>query len=169
MKFFIILFINLTLLYSASAEPLIVAMDSGLREKVFDLETWKAGKSNADVVKSILEKHGYESIAITVRHYDKPNVLSIDPDLVVIHASAFHNPLDNNYAYYKLLSFLNHMLPSDANILIYSRGYLPSKSNFLGDIFRSNPYLRGRVRAIVISTFKGSNKLLLKNVERMID
>jgi len=100
-----------------------VLIDSTLPKLVYDDQSQTQGRTNADDITDAIDDLRIQITKETtsLAWYREEQVLKLDPDLIVIHLSAFYdqtNPRDSDR---KLDGFLRYMANSRAKFIIYSR------------------------------------------------
>ena len=138
-------------------DRVIVLMDSTLPDLVFDPDTRSKRGTNADDINEIIDdlpncKIFKETTSLAWNRDQQ--VFQNDPDLIVIHLSAFYektNPEDSDN---RLKRFLYFMADSRASFLFYTRSFTLSNSaartNWVNNIESQIPALKGRMRLIFI-------------------
>jgi hypothetical protein len=104
--------------------PLVVMMDSPYPRRVYDDETAKSNGTNADVISDILLdlpiRRQKEAIG-PAWHRDE-EIRLFEPDLVIVHFSAFCQSDPCPTAYERMRQFIDYFADADTEFLIYSRG-----------------------------------------------
>ena len=106
----------------STTQPLVVVMDSHNRSTIYDDETAAAGGTNADVVSDILLDLPIkrQKEAVSPDWHRDEEILGFDPDLIVIHWSAFREEgVFGPRVRLKLL--IEYFANSETQFLIYSR------------------------------------------------
>lgn len=106
----------------------VVMMDSPKQDVVYSTERWESGGTNADDITEILDDPDVHPPVSTRKEttsltWDRTGeLIGQDPDLIIIHASAFYDETNLGDTDDRLASFLNYVAPQvGSNFLIYSR------------------------------------------------
>ena len=152
---------------------LVVLMDSTLPEVVYDPDTMESGGTNADDISDVLDDLPIKIIKETTSlKWDRDEqVRQLDPDLIVIHLSAFYGQTTPGDREDKLELFLDFMAESRTKFILYSR---VSLDNAISALMLRIPRLQGRVSQMQVpgggaATFRDKTtarelKLLVKKV-----
>jgi hypothetical protein len=146
-------FASLASAQTKSIRKLVVTMDSPL--KTYDPEN--VGKrTNMDEILSILQPLEKQisafKISTSLNWKGEPELRAKNPDLIIIHWSAFaappgQRPVEEDL---KFISFLNYMADSKARFLIYTReGYVNEEAGHSALVRaweRQVPRLKGRLQ-----------------------
>ncbi|NJD10241.1 MAG: hypothetical protein FIB01_07285 [Gemmatimonadetes bacterium] len=149
-------------------QPLVIMMDSPNPERVYDEETLQNNGTNADLLSDILLdlpiRRQKETIG-RIWHRDM-EIRRFDPDLVLIHLSAFcARDCDYPAAFTRLGQLLSYFGDGDTDFLIYSRGgeirCVPNCEALLrtfvdslfADAYAAAPTLRARVHVFAIRDY----------------
>jgi hypothetical protein len=103
--------------------PQVLVMDSPLRDVVYDSVAFTKGQTNASIITEILKDLRVASAkeATDLEWRREAEVRRMDPDLIIIHASAFYSSTNGSDNAAKLVSFLESMRDTDTRFLVYSR------------------------------------------------
>lgn len=130
--------------------PVVVMMDSPHRSRVYDEDAVQASGTNADLINDMLRDLPIQRVKETAGpfwHRDE-EIKQIDPDLVLIHLSAFCNE-QCEPGRVRLRNFIEYLAESDATFLIYSRmppdTFAAAFREMLGPLPEKYPDLRGRL------------------------
>ena len=134
----------------ATAEPLVLMMDSHHPLRVYDEETIASGGTNADVVSDILLdlpiRRQRESISLNWNRDEE--ILQFDPDLIVIHYSGFRQE-DGAGPRVRLKLLISYFVESDTRFLVYSRQEEEEleqrMEDLLADLEAEHPGLMSRI------------------------
>jgi len=138
-----------------SARPIVVLMDSTLPDVVYDSNTRAQGGTNADDITDVLSDLPVtiikETTSLLWRRDEQ--VLRVNPDLVVLHFSAFYSTTTSDDSDKRLEDFLQYMSGVKTRFLIYSR-MSPEQNNWLRRwlkrIESRIPGLRNRIQVLPI-------------------
>jgi len=144
---------------SSSSLSKVVIMDSPLRDVVYDINSWKLGSTNADEITEILDDiEGLSLVKETTSLLwnREDQVISQNPDLIIIHASCFYDQTNIEDGDRKFFSFLEYLKNTKIKLLIYSRGF-HHRDIWLSNLIQAIPELKGKVRTLEVpkgTTFK---------------
>jgi hypothetical protein len=135
-------------------KKVVVTMDSPLL--VYDTENNGTGRTNTDEIVNALKDVGGLSlyqVSTNLEWNREEEVRSKNPDLIVLHLSAFagetgaHNPVHAGQR--KLLSFFNYMADTPCQFLVYTRDIfleeVEDQQAWVQQIERRTPGLKGRI------------------------
>ena len=133
--------------------PLVMMMDSPAPERVYDVETAEFNGTNADVISDILLDLPIQrqKEAIGAGWHRDEDIRRFEPDLVIIHLSAFCPKAPCEEFLGRFRQFVEAFGESDTEFLVYSRGPDPWGATCAAD--RS---CERRLRTYVDSVFAGS-------------
>jgi hypothetical protein len=102
-----------------SRRPLVVMMDSPHPDFVYDQVIQEASGTNADAINDILADLPIDRQKESVgpRWHRDQEILQFDPDLIIIHYSAF----GRGKGYTRMKTFLSYFVENKTKFLIYSR------------------------------------------------
>jgi class 3 adenylate cyclase len=102
-----------------SRRPLVVMMDSPNPAYVYDQVIQEASGTNADAINDILADLPIDrqKEAVGPRWHRDQEILQFDPDLIIIHYSAF----GRGKGYTRMKTFLSYFVGNKTKFLIYSR------------------------------------------------
>ena len=102
-----------------SRRPLVVMMDSPHPDFVYDQVIQEASGTNADAINDILADLPIDrqKEAVGPRWHRDQEILQFDPDLIIIHYSAF----GRGKGYTRIKTFLSYFVGNKTKFLIYSR------------------------------------------------
>ena len=161
----------------------VVLMDSTLPEVVYDPQTQSNGGTNADDISDALDDLPIQIVKETTSLiWDRDEqVLQLDPDLIIIHLSAFYDQTNPQDSGRKLESFLRFVAISRAHFIMYSRA--PTLESEIGQtqwvqqIESQIPQLQSRVQLLYVpagpaATFRDTNtarrlKMLVKTTLKL--
>lgn len=108
----------------------VVMMDSTLPKLVFDPATRAKGGTNADDITPILIDLPVQTVKETtsLQWSREEQLLQLNPDLVIVHLSAFDDKSNAKDSDHKFRTFLKYMAGSKTKFLIYSR-VIPKLAN----------------------------------------
>ena len=108
----------------------VVMMDSTLPKLVFDPATRAKGGTNADDITHILTDLPVQTVKETtsLQWSREEQLLQLNPDLVIVHLSAFYGQSDRRDSAHMFRTFLKYMTGSKTKFLIYSR-VMPNLAN----------------------------------------
>lgn len=140
----------------------IIILDAPYRDTVYDISNFLEKKTNADAIEKILLRSDLVGIRITTRRtgphwlnssskFDE--VINLDPDLIILHGSAFYVPNNINLTidyFNKSINYLSYNL--DSEFLVYGSNFslVGGRSNYEKYLLRSIPQLKGRLTVISI-------------------
>jgi hypothetical protein len=106
------------------AKPIVVIMDSHLKDVVYCKHTQDIGGSNAVDIQELIDDLAITPIPISthLEWQQDQQVMNLQPKLLIIHASAFYKEtraMDGNK---RLIDFLYSLKNSGVKILVYTRG-----------------------------------------------
>jgi hypothetical protein len=130
--------------------PIVLMMDSPHPSRVYDEEVVRGSGTNADIINDLLRDLPIQRVKEAAgpfwhRHEE---IRDLDPDLVVIHLSAFCDSVCEPERV-KMRRFIEYLADGRSQILIYSR--MPSDTlamafkTMMGDLPRRFPSLESRV------------------------
>ena len=133
----------------ANLSPVVLLMDSNILDVIYDKDKFRqTGEANADELTAILHDIGISPLVERThlewkRHDD---VLRLNPDLIIMHASCFYretNPIDSKE---KLFNFFKYpgMAGTRRKFIIYGR--LQEQQELVSRIATENPSLRDRIK-----------------------
>jgi hypothetical protein len=136
--------------------PTVVLMDSTLPAVVYDRETRKAGGTNADDITRIVSDLPITTLKETtsLMWQRDEQVLRLNPDVIVMHFSAFYDETSPDDGDHRLENFLTYMSASKAMFLIYSRMTDAQRrwlDGWLNGVISRTPALRGRIEILRIA------------------
>ena len=142
--------------------PTVVLMDSTLPAVVYDRETRKAGGTNADDITRIVSDLPITTLKETtsLMWQRDEQVLRLNPDVIVMHFSAFCDETSPDHGDHRLENFLTYMSASKANFLIYSRMTDAQRrwlDGWLNGVISRTPALRGRIEILRLRLFNQSH------------
>ncbi|MFM6405613.1 MAG: hypothetical protein ACKPGT_13520, partial [Microcystis sp.] len=139
--------------------PVVVLMDSPDPDVVYDPITREEGGTNADDIERFILRDLPLQLCkeiVTPHWSNKERILHLNPDLIIIHWSAFYgftNPADEDA---KFSSFLQDMASSRAKFLIYSRAPGLNRPDDKRRVIRRyeslHPLLRGRINFFILES-----------------
>jgi len=137
-------------------------MDSTLPAVVYDRETRKAGGTNADDITRIVSDLPITTLKETtsLMWQRDEQVLRLNPDVIVMHFSAFYDETSPDHGDHRLENFLTYMSASKANFLIYSRMTDAQRrwlDGWLNGVISRTPALRGRIEILRLRLFNQSH------------
>jgi hypothetical protein len=132
--------------------PLVILMDSAHPARVYDEETVKANRTNADVISDMLAdlpiRRHTETISPDWNRDDA--IRQLQPALIVIHYSGF-NLEDASGPRERLKKLISALAVTPVQFLIYSRAkeadLQGNLSKLLSDVYAAHPGLQARIRA----------------------
>jgi hypothetical protein len=135
--------------------PAVVLMDSTLPAVVYDRDTLKQGGTNADDITDILSDLPISLIKETtsLRWRRDEQVLGFNPDLIVLHFSAFYDTTTPDDAEKRLEEFLTYLSSADTCFLLYSRMSAEQfrwLQHWVRSIEKRTPALRNRIHVLPI-------------------
>jgi len=141
-----------------SRRPLVVMMDSPHPARVYDQVIREASGTNADAINDILADlpidRQKEAVG-QIWHRDQ-EVLQFDPDLIIIHYSAFRGE-DRFGPRTRLKTFLSYFVGNKTKFLIYSRRpetQLQSQvEELLSDLDAEHPGFLSRIRVFGVRDY----------------
>ena len=139
-----------------SSRPIVVLMDSTLPDVVYDGNTRAKGGTNADDITEVLSDLQITIIKETtsLRWQRDEQVLRVNPDLVVLHFSAFYSTTTPDDCDKRLEEFLQYMSGAKTRFLMYSR-MSPDQNKWLQRWLRRIeariPGLRNRIQVLPIT------------------
>jgi DNA-binding SARP family transcriptional activator len=137
------------------SRPIVLMMDSPHPSRVYDEEIVAGSGTNADVINDLLRDLPIQRVKETAgplwhRHQE---IRELDPDLVVIHLSAFCNEVCEPERV-KMRRFIEYLADGRGQFLIYSR--MPSDTladafvTMMGDLPQRFPALPSRIHVISV-------------------
>jgi hypothetical protein len=115
---------------ASTHKPLVVLMDSHIKDVVYCEHTQMIGGSNADDIINLI-KDLPVAIATASTNLEWKNdqqVIDMHPALVVLHASAFYKETQEIGGNQRLLDFLDSLKNTQTKILVYTRA-VPDQSS----------------------------------------
>jgi hypothetical protein len=105
-------------------KPLVVLMDSHIKDVVYCEHTQKIGGSNADDIINLIKDLplAVATVSTNLEWKDDQRVIDMQPALVVLHASAFYKETQEIGGNQRLLDFLDSFKKMQTKILVYTRG-----------------------------------------------
>lgn len=154
-------------------------MDSHLPNVVYKLERQEKGGSNADDIREILDDIDLQIYfprePTSLDWRGEEQVIKINPDLIIIHGSAFYDQTHLEDSEKKFLSFLRYMVDEiEAKFLIYSRGFCELGEDYWRGYYEEETGLKNRIEIFLVcpSDSWDNNKLqrdLKSKVESMLN
>ena len=135
-----------------SRRPLVVMMDSPNPDYVYDQVIREASGTNADVINDILADLPIirQKEAVGGRWHRDQEILQFDPDLIIIHYSAFGRDT-------RMKTFLSYFVGNKTKFLIYSRrGEILLQSHveeLLSDLEAEHPGFLSRIRVFGVNSY----------------
>jgi uncharacterized membrane protein (UPF0136 family) len=132
--------------------PLVIIMDSPHPTRVYDEEIRAANGTNADVVSDILLDLPIrrQKEAIGPEWHRDQEILSFNPDLIIIHFSGFRQDMVGDAPRDRFKLFIQFFAETDTEFLVYSRRtntrLKEDVIELLGDLEEEHPGLLQRVR-----------------------
>ncbi len=109
----------------AAGPPEVVIMDSTVANQVYNEARQESRGSNADDITNILNavrpRLSLDKETTSLDWAREDEILADNPDLIIIHSSAFYEETDVGDGARKFGSFLKYMTPADTKFLIYTR------------------------------------------------
>jgi len=139
-----------------SRRPLVVMMDSPNPAYVYDQVIQEASGTNADVISDILADLPIDrqKEAVGGRWHRDQEILQFDPDLIIIHYSAFGR---GRLPETRMKTFLSYFVGNKTKFLIYSRrGEILLQSQveeLLSDLEVEHPGFLSRIRVFGVSSY----------------
>ncbi len=146
---------------ASKKRAIVVLMDSTLPEVVYDADTRKKGGTNADDITDVIDDLPIVAIKETTSlawHRDE-EVLRLNPDLIVLHFSAFYETTSTSDPEDRLGDFLRYVAGSKAQILIYSRmddRQLAWLTRWVADLVKQTPKLKQRIQILRVKRGPGA-------------
>jgi len=140
-----------------SRRPLVVMMDSPQPAQVHDQVIREAIGLNSDVINDIIADLPIDrqKEAVGQRWHRDQEVLQLNPDLIIIHYSAFHGANPGKHT--RLKTFLSYFVGNKTKFLIYSRRpetRLQSQvEELLSDLEAEHPGFLSRITVFGISDY----------------
>jgi len=141
--------------HARKARPTVVLMDSTLPDVVYDPNTRAQGGTNADDITDVLSDLSVSLIKETTSLLWRRDeqVLRLDPDLIVMHFSAFYSTTTPDDGDRRLEEFLRYMAGAKARFILYSRmspEQLRWLQSWLQRVESQLPGLRNRIHVLPI-------------------
>ncbi|MCP4367301.1 MAG: hypothetical protein GY797_04180 [Deltaproteobacteria bacterium] len=136
---------------TSTSLPVVILMDSHLPEVVYREETLKNGGSNTDDLSEILDDvlplENIRREATSLQWHREEAVLLQNPDIVIIHASAFYDQTNIEDSERKFASFLEYMgEKTKTKFLVYSRGFCNKDESYFKNAYTDKfPFLLERI------------------------
>lgn len=107
-----------------TAKKVVILMDSPLEAVVYDTENKNTGRTNADEIYNSLKD--IKNITIdkettNLQWNREEEVRSKNPDLIILHLSAFHSETQAHAGDRKLISFFEYVANTKSLFLVYTR------------------------------------------------
>ena len=104
-------------------QKVVVLMDSTLPEVVYNPETRSKGGTNADDITEVIDDLRIVILKETtsLAWQRDEQILQINPNLIIIHLSAFYDQTNTRDSDRRLDTFLRFMAPSRAKFILYTR------------------------------------------------
>jgi hypothetical protein len=111
-------------------KPVVVLMDSHLKDVVYCSHTQEIGGSNADDIINLIKDLpvAIATVATNLEWKNDQQVIDMHPALVIVHASAFYKETQAIDGNQRLLDFLDSMKNTQTKILVYTRA-VPDQSH----------------------------------------
>ena len=136
-----------------NSEAAVVIMDSPLRDVVYDQESWKKGRTNADEISEILDDLPglvlYKETT-NLKWEREDEVIRMRPKLIVMHASCFYDTTNLEDSDRKFFSFLQYFAHTDVHFLVYSRGFHHGSESWKATLIRQIPELNSRIHVLEV-------------------
>ncbi|MDJ0733880.1 MAG: hypothetical protein QNJ47_07305 [Nostocaceae cyanobacterium] len=158
--------------------PKVLIMDSHLPDVVYKLETRKKGGSNADDIREILDDIDppiqLPRESTNLSWHGEQQVLEHNPDIIIIHASAFYQRTDVEDSEKKFLSFLEFIGKRiQSKFLIYSRSrsFCQNSEDYSREYYENKiPVLEKRIEIFpVCASDTWDNNMLQRNLRTKVE
>ena len=142
----------------AMRKPVVVLMDSHLKDVVYCPHTQEIGGSNADNIIALIRDLpvAIATVSTNLEWKDDRQVLDMHPALVVVHASAFYKETQEMSGNTRLLNFLDSLKNTDVKILVYTRAVPDQAPEEVAERFKrivdalNSPDLKKRTQLFII-------------------
>lgn len=116
-----------------TAKPIVVLMDSHLKDVVYCKHTQDVGGSNSDDIINLIKDLplNVATVSTNLEWQDDQRVINLNPALIVLHASAFYKETKEIDGNNRLFAFANNLGNRNIKILVYSRGLTKESSKEL--------------------------------------